>query len=270
MKRYSGIFNVLYLFMGLLFLFSCKTKPETIDMAEIATVKKLPEGHRNFIACFYPNIVAANNKIMNDRALILNLRDDYRHVIIRGIKRNWLNEMATNYKYDDDFFSDSLDKDSYKQRIDSLLRRVDKIPPKLVMAQAIIESGWGKSKFAREINNYFGIHCYRKGCGQPPGDIEDPKFYVKAFPSIEACVEEYLWVLNCGFAYDGLREKRLELRRSGKADSAMLLAEGLTRYSEKGEDYVKLIHSIISGYLPGNMAAFSDHYFQNHQREDCE
>lgn len=52
--------------------------------------------------------------------------------------------------------------------------------------------------------------------------------------------------LNTHDAYQGLREKRAELRREGKAVSGLILAENLGSYSEKGLDYVKTLKSIIT------------------------
>ena len=37
----------------------------------------------------------------------------------------------------------------------------DRIPNELVIAQAVIETGWGKSRFANEGNNLFGIRRTR-------------------------------------------------------------------------------------------------------------
>ena len=37
------------------------------------------------------------------------------------------------------------------------------LPLEVMTAQAILESGWGKSKLSKEYNNYFGIKEYRKG-----------------------------------------------------------------------------------------------------------
>lgn len=238
------------------FLGSCNNGQAGIDESDITTVKALPESHKEFITRFYPGVVDANREVMRKRARILDLRNDYGHVIKRGIKLKWLNNIAENYKYDDDFFNNTLSRTEYKQRIDSLLWRVDKIPEKLVMAQAIIESGWGQSKFAQEVNNYFGIHCYTRGCGPAPSAVENPRFYVKAFPTIEDCVEEYLWLLNSGFAYEGLRERRHQLREAGEFPDALEMAKGLTRYSEKGDDYITLVSSIINNYLPPNLQAF--------------
>lgn len=37
------------------------------------------------------------------------------------------------------------------------------LPMEVMAAQAILESGWGRSKLAKEHHNYFGIKEYRKG-----------------------------------------------------------------------------------------------------------
>jgi flagellum-specific peptidoglycan hydrolase FlgJ len=37
------------------------------------------------------------------------------------------------------------------------------LPMEVMTAQAILESGWGRSKLAKEYHNYFGIKEYRKG-----------------------------------------------------------------------------------------------------------
>ena len=39
-----------------------------------------------------------------------------------------------------------------------------KILPSLTIAQAILESGWGKSRLSTECHNYFGMK-WRAGCG---------------------------------------------------------------------------------------------------------
>ena len=36
----------------------------------------------------------------------------------------------------------------------------NRIPNDLILAQAILESSWGKSRFAREGNNYFGMRTW--------------------------------------------------------------------------------------------------------------
>lgn len=49
-----------------------------------------------------------------------------------------------------------------EQGIDQLLVRVDILPPELVLSQAATESGWGTSRMARKLNNFFGHYCFEK------------------------------------------------------------------------------------------------------------
>jgi Bax protein len=120
------------------------------------------------------------------------------------------------------------------------------------MAQAIIESGWGSSKFAREGNNYFGVHCYTEGCGVKPSGNDSASFYVKTYPTEMAGIEDYLWILNTGHAYKELRRTRQSLREEGKAIDALAMAQGLESYSIKGEAYIKMVSNIIRNYIPQN------------------
>ena len=59
-------------------------------------------------------------------------------------------------------------------------------------------------------------------------------------------VRSYMKNLNTHSAYQGLRDKRAELRRQGENASGLVLAETLSSYSEKGITYVKTLKSIIS------------------------
>ena len=129
----------------------------------------------------------------------------------------------------------------------SLLARIDVIPPSLVLAQAANESAWGTSRFAAKANNYFGQWCFKKDCGLVPlrrsaGTTHE----VRKFANAQKSVRGYLMNLNTGRAYVGLRAIRTKARRSGAVISGMDLAAGLTQYSERGEEYVKELRSMIS------------------------
>ena len=244
----------------LLLLVSCNSKPIEYNEEEMKTVKALPDTHIDFIVSFYPGAVKANQRILEQREQIIECKSDYPAAVKRSRKLKRLNRLAAEYRLTDSLFTENLTKDEFLSRIDDLLYRVNIIPEKLVMAQAIIESGWGSSKFSKSINNYFGIHCHTPGCGEPPSAVKNPKFWVKSFPTIEACVEEYIWLLNTGFAFEDLREIRSALIKKNKTPNAMELAKGLERYSEKGNDYITLVQSIIKNYLPNDLNAFVDYH----------
>ena len=51
--------------------------------------------------------------------------------------------------------------------------------------------------------------------------------------------------LNTGHAYEEIRAMRAKARKDGKKLSGMQLAAGLSKYSERGEEYVKELRSMI-------------------------
>ena len=78
----------------------------------------------------------------------------------------------------------------------------------LIIAQAVIETGWGKSRFANEGNNLFGIRTW---------DIDEPhllfnndlnKFVRELHNSKCESVVDYLHILNNVHAFKELREAR--------------------------------------------------------------
>lgn len=140
----------------------------------------------------------------------------------------------------------------------SLLRRVDIIPPALVLAQAANESGWGTSRFAIEANNLFGIWTYEASAGLSPRQRgADARHYVRVYPSLQRAVGDYLHNLNIGHAYGALRRQRAAMRARGEAIAPLVLAGALERYSERGAEYVDDIRAMIRGNDLSNLGELS-------------
>jgi len=129
---------------------------------------------------------------------------------------------------------------------EALLARVDTVPLMLVLVQSANESSWGRSRFAREGNNMFGMWCFSPGCGIVPERRGKGKTHeVAAYKTINASVRAYLHTINTVGAYKDLRQLRARLRARGRRLDAVKLAGGLLRYSERGEDYVDEIRDMI-------------------------
>ena len=70
-----------------------------------------------------------------------------------------------------------------------------------IIAQAILESGWGESKLASQYHNYFGLKCVSKWTGKSvnmttqeeyePGTLTTIKDFFRAFDSMEEGVAGY-------------------------------------------------------------------------------
>jgi len=132
------------------------------------------------------------------------------------------------------------------EQVDQLLLRVDVVPASLVIAQAAKESGWGRSRFAREGNNNFGIWCFTRGYGMPPERRAEGRHHeVAMFDTVEEGVRYYVRTINSHIAYNDLRQMRAEARHQHRAFAGETLATGLLRYSERGLMYVDEIKSMI-------------------------
>ena len=145
-----------------------------------------------------------------------------------------LDELATKYR---------LKKPA---TIEDLLTVIDILPPSLVLAQAANESNWGRSRFAEDFNNYFGIWCFSKGCGTVPKQRDaNANHEVANFNSLKACIDYYVLTINRNYAYQNLRLIRKEHRDELKPITGIALAEGLTNYAHPGDEYISSIQSVI-------------------------
>ena len=121
------------------------------------------------------------------------------------------------------------------------------IPNELIIAQAVIETGWGKSRFANEGNNLFGIRTWNKDVPYllPIPWTEWPGWGVKMYSSKCESVVDYLHILNNVHAFEELRAARA----NGVKD-ALELANYLDKYASK-PTYVELVKEIIQYNIRG-------------------
>jgi len=181
----------------------------------------------------------------NARLLGLRRRLDDIHDHLRGDRdlgpadRAWLAEVSR------EFGVEGLDSGS-AEFWDVIRRRVDALPDDLVLVQAANESAWGTSRFAREGNNLFGQWCFRQGCGLVPTRRPRGESYeVARFDCVGESVASYMHNLNTGRVYRGLREIRAAARAAGEEPTAAELAAGLEKYSERGQEYIAELRSMI-------------------------
>jgi Bax protein len=130
--------------------------------------------------------------------------------------------------------------------IDEMLYRLDIVPPGLALGQAAYESGYGTSRFAREGNSLFGQWTFH-GEGLKPEQQRESlgDHRIAAFEWPFDSVRGYFINLSSHPAYEEFRRLRAELRAAGKPLDSLVLADGLIRYSERGQEYVDSLKGII-------------------------
>lgn len=143
-----------------------------------------------FISAILPAILVAKYEIEQRRKKIILLRS----------KKTWNTA-------DSMFYSDM--KNRYRARdTTDLLKRIGTLPTSLVLAQAAIESGWGKSRFFLKANNLFGVWSF---------NIKEPRIpalkrrnsklvYLRAYPDLSQSIVHYFEILARAKSYSTLRD----------------------------------------------------------------
>lgn len=119
-----------------------------------------------------------------------------------------------------------------------LVVMVNVLPPSLVIAQGALESAWGASRFAVEVNNLFGMYSSAgASLSKSHNGAKVPK--IMEYDSILESVRAYVLNINRLSAYKELRRIRCQTL------DPMLIADGLTQYSERKKYYIADVKHII-------------------------
>ncbi|ECQ8760615.1 glucosaminidase domain-containing protein [Campylobacter jejuni] len=141
-----------------------------------------------------------------------------------------------------------------KYRIENLYdfveykKRIQKIPKSMGIAQALVESATGTSRFAREANNLFGEWTWGEKGLIPDLRHPDKKHKIKIFDSLQDSVYSYVLNLNRHFAYEKFRDARAKFASEGKEITGLEAIKTLDSYSERKGYYINLITKIIKRY----------------------
>jgi Bax protein len=202
-----------------------------------------------FYRFMLPLVMHANNMVLDRRARLTRMAD----TLAGGGKLaaadlEWLRQVVVILRISDSDTAASLGDDSGKLQdsIAQSLYRLDVIPAGLVLGQAAYESGYGTSRFAAEGNALFGQWAFG-GEGMVPGqqrkNLGDHR--IASFHWPFDSVRAYYINLSSHPAYEDFRRLRADLKAAGKPLTSQAMADGLIRYSERGQAYVDTLKGII-------------------------
>ncbi len=222
-----------------------------IPMTWQENAQKLPVSQKKeiFYRFMLPLIMHANTMVLDRRQRLDAMRskiaaDDP----LLADELEWLQQAAVLLRI---IKSDTgLDADTaaaeLQHILDEALYKLDIIPAGLTHGQAAYESGYGTSRFAVTGNAFFGQWTFG-GDGLIPeqqrSDLGDHR--IAAFEWPFDSVRGYFLNLCSHPAYEDFRRRRADLRASGKPLTSLTLANGLIKYSERGQEYVDTLKGII-------------------------
>ena len=121
------------------------------------------------------------------------------------------------------------------------IRKEDQIPTPLIIAQAIVESNFGSSRFAKEGNALFGVRVWSKNGMLPLKQDESINWRVKKYSTKCQSVKDYINILNNNHHYSEFRILRTRTKDS------MILANTLDNFSTSKE-YANHVRKVLVKY----------------------
>ena len=113
---------------------------------------------------------------------------------------------AMDYTNNDEFIEDVR---SCVLHLNSMYPENERVPVDLVIAQAIHESEWGRSRFAVEGNNLMGIRTFDPTDDQmKPINIPNSSWGLRIFETKCESISYYIELLNNNHHYEDFREER--------------------------------------------------------------
>jgi len=217
---------------------------------EYSSTLPVPVKKELFYRLMLPLVMHANLMVSNFRESLLQAQAEFNaegkvsEKSLAIIKRTALLLPDMEAK---DIDAIQVDTDQMTSMLNALLYRVDVVPAGLALGQAAYESGYGTSRFATEGNSLFGQWTYKGDGLKPKEQRKSTKgdHRIKAFEWPFDSVRGYFINLMSHPAYEDFRRLRAELRAAGKPLDSMTLADGLLRYSERGDEYVKSLKGIM-------------------------
>ncbi len=209
----------------------------------VATKKEL------FYRFLLPLIMHANEMVLERRERLRQIQEQLDSGLTpSSLDINWLVEIADTLRIadSDDREVDDLTPIDLELYVTEALYKLDIIPAGLALGQAAYESGYGTSRFAAQGNALFGQWTFG-GEGLVPekqrAELGDHR--IAAFDWPFDSVRSYFINLNSHPAYEDFRRLRADLRQQGKELDSFVLADGLIRYSERGQEYVDTLKGIM-------------------------
>ena len=192
-----------------------------------------------FISILLPIALRGNELVLEERNMMKKAFSSNNIYQIEHFSKKY---KIQNFK---DINFSSLNRLKLKRIKLELLKKIDTIPVSIILAQSIIESGWGSSRFAQEGNALFGQWTWKNNDGIKPKENLDANFSVKNFDSLLDSVNSYILNLNTHPAYEGLRNFRSSQYQLNKNVRGIDIANFLEKYAEIGFQYVTKVKDMI-------------------------
>jgi len=216
--------------------------PNAMPSAELKNARS-DDKKNKFVCILLPVAIRMNEQVYRQRLEIVRLLAKKKQNTLTNDDQKWLDDMKIAYSLE------------VKDTEAELLKRVDIIPLPLLLAQAALESGWGRSRAAGNLNNLFGIHAYGN---QPCEKNASGNVCIRKFKSLPEGVAGYIRLLNAGKHYELFRDARNKMRLARQPLDSLRLLENMGKYNENPAKYVQDVREIMTRYNKFTQYVFNE------------
>ena len=206
---------------------------------DFSEIQDVPTKKKLFYLVTLPLIYNTNTLIMQERRMVINIEKKFARKELNKNETDEIIRLSKKYKLDYSEINTKLFR--------KLKQRINIIPVSLALGQAIIESGWGQSRFATEGNALYGQWTTSEDKGIIPQDRDEDKTHaVLKFKNLSESVEAYMFNINTHQAYYNFRVIRRIDERIKYTDPISMKVKYLAAYAEIGDKYVDKLELIIA------------------------
>ena len=206
---------------------------------DFSEIQDVPTKKKLFYLVTLPLIYNTNTSIMQERRMVINIEKKFDRKELNKNETDEIIRLSKKYKLDYSEINTKLFR--------KLKQRINIIPVSLALGQAIIESGWGQSRFATEGNALYGQWTTSEDKGIIPQDRDEDKTHaVLKFKNLSESVEAYMFNINTHQAYYNFRVIRRIDERIKYTDPISMKVKYLAAYAEIGDKYVDKLELIIA------------------------
>lgn len=226
--------------------------------AHMAAIRNVTLKKRLFVSIMLPLILLINEEILDTREFIQNLNPEN-----ISEHSNRLHTVKRRYNLDDFVITNLESLNGFRKEA---LRRIDILPPSLMLAQATLESGWGTSRFIRQAKNIFGFQTQAGEGLIPNSRLKNDRRTICVYENLLGSLDAYVRMFGRTKYYTKLLDYREKAREEGKMPDSYVMAGMLEAYSES-PIYASKLRRLIkaNNYKPFDKASliFSENPEEN-------
>lgn len=161
--------------------------------------------HRTFIRILLPLVLKINEEILSERAELEKLTVKFiKTKDLTADEIKYIEDQAKKY----DVFTRAEGNDRTEILLRELLKRVDSVPPSIMISTAAIYTDWGNSRLAQKAHSLYQEEVWYTDEGLKPLDDENAQYRYKIYKDLAECIRARALKLNSHVNYDYFRESR--------------------------------------------------------------